>query len=240
MTETAPHTLHRFDEELGKLRSLISRMGDLAGRQIRDATRALVARDSALATEVVARDVDIDRLEREVEAQAIRMLALRHPVALDLRHIVSALKAANDIERIGDYAANAAKRTVSVCALPAVGSLNGFERMAALVQENLAAAVTALVTDDAEAAQRVWMADTPVDAIHTGIFRELLTHMIEDPRSITAAAHLLFIAKNLERIGDHATNIAETAHFAARGDLLPGERPKADEASETVSVGSKG
>lgn len=240
MTGTTPHTLHRFDEELARLRGLIARMGELADRQIRDVTRALATRDASRAAEVAARDEQLDALQREVETQVIRMLALRHPVALDLRQVVAALKVASDIERIGDYAANAAKRTMTICALPPVGSLNGFERMAALVQENLAAAIAAFAEGDAEAADRVWASDSPVDAIHTGIFRELLTHVIEDPRSVSAVAHLLFIAKNLERIGDHATNIAEAVHFAARGDQLAGERPKADATSETMLTGPNG
>lgn len=239
MAVMSPHTVRSFDDELAKLQQLISRMGEFAGRQIRDVAQALVTRNSALAGEIATRDLELDQLEREIEAQAIRVLALRQPVAQDLRYVVAALKVATDIERIGDYAANAAKRTVVLCSFPPVGSLNGFERMATLVQANLSAAVRAFVTGDSEAADRVWAADTPVDTIHTGIFRELLTHMIEDSRTITPAVHLLFIAKNLERIGDHATNIAESAHFAVRGDLLPDQRPKADHASEATVADAK-
>lgn len=228
------HIVRSYDEELRKLRDMVARMGGLAERQVAEATRALVRRDTGLATEVVGRDVQIDALEREVEAYCVRLLALRQPMAADLRVIVAAMKASNDLERIGDYAANAAKRAVVLASLPPLGSLNGFERMAHLVQENLKAAMDAFVNHDAEAARRVWEADEPVDAIYNGIFRELLTFMMEDPRNITAATHMLFIAKNLERIGDHTTNIAERIFYAVRGDSLPEDRPKADQSAFAV------
>jgi len=228
------HIVRSYDEELRRLRDMLARMGGLAERQVADATRALVRRDTTLASEVVSRDVQIDALEREVEAFCVRLLALRQPMAQDLRVIVAAMKASNDLERIGDYARNAAKRAIVLSSLPAIGSLNGFERMAQLVQENLKSAMDALVNGDAEAARRVWEADEPVDAIYNGIFRELLTFMMEDPRNITAATHMLFIAKNLERIGDHTTNIAERIHYAVMGDSLPEDRPKADESAYAV------
>ncbi|WP_137124609.1 phosphate signaling complex protein PhoU [Roseomonas sp. HF4] len=228
------HIVRSYDDELRRLRDMVARMGGLAERQVADATRALVRRDTDLATEVVSRDAQIDALEREVEAFCIRLLALRQPVAQDLRVIVAAMKASNDLERIGDYARNAAKRAIVLASLPALGSLNGFERMAHLVQENLKAAMDAFVNSDAGAARRVWEADEPVDAIYNGIFRELLTFMMEDPRNITAATHMLFIAKNLERIGDHTTNIAERIHYAVMGDSLPDDRPKADESAFAV------
>jgi phosphate transport system protein len=228
------HIVRSYDEDLRKLRDMTARMGGLAERQVADATRALVRRDTALASEVVSRDAQIDALEREIEAFCVRLLALRQPMAADLRVVIAAMKASNDLERIGDYARNAAKRAIVLASLPSIGSLNGFERMAQLVQENLKAAMDAFVHDDAEAAQRVWEADEPVDAIYNGIFRELLTFMMEDPRNISAATHMLFIAKNLERIGDHTTNIAERIFYAVRGDSLPDERPKADQSSSAV------
>ena len=228
------HIVRSYDEDLKRLRDMTARMGGLAERQVADATRALVRRDTDLASEVVSRDVQIDALEREIESFCVRLLALRQPMAGDLRVIIAAMKASNDIERIGDYAANAAKRAIVLASLPSIGSLNGFERMAQLVQENLKAAMDAFVQDDAEAAQRVWEADEPIDAIYNGIFRELLTFMMEDPRNITAATHMLFIAKNLERIGDHTTNIAERIFYAVRGDTLPDERPKADQSAFAV------
>lgn len=228
------HIVRSYDEDLRRLRDMTARMGGLAERQVADATRALVRRDTELASEVVSRDAQIDALEREIEAFCVRLLALRQPMAADLRVVIAAMKASNDIERIGDYARNAAKRAIVLASLPSIGSLNGFERMAHLVQENLKAAMDAFVNDDAEAAQRVWEADEPVDAIYNGIFRELLTFMMEDPRNITAATHMLFIAKNLERIGDHTTNIAERIFYAVRGDTLPDERPKADQSAFAV------
>ena len=228
------HIVRSYDEQLRKLRDMVARMGGLAERQVHDATSALVRRDAQLAAQVVARDAALDALEREIETFCIRILATRQPMAGDLRFIVAAMKVAHNLERIGDYARNGAKRSIVVAQLPQIGSLNGFLRMSQLVQENLKLAIDALAGDDAEAAERVWAADEPVDDIYNGIFREMLTHMMEDPRNITAATHLLFIAKNLERIGDHATNIAETVHFAVRGAALPEDRPKADASASAV------
>lgn len=230
------HIVRSYDEDLRKLRDMTARMGGLAERQVADATRALVRRDTELATEVVQRDVQIDALEREIEAFCVKLLALRQPMAADLRVIIAAMKASNDLERIGDYAANGAKRSIVLASLPSIGSLNGFERMAHLVQENLKAAMDAFVNNDAEAAHRVWEADEPVDAIYNGIFRELLTFMMEDPRNISAATHMLFIAKNLERIGDHTTNIAETIHYLVTGDSLDVNRPKLDTTNIAVEA----
>jgi phosphate transport system protein len=232
--EQPDHIVRSYDEQLRKLRDLVARMGGLAERQVHDATQALVRRDAALAAEVVGRDGALDALEREIESFCIRILALRQPMAGDLRFIVAAMKVAHNLERIGDYARNGAKRSIVIAQQPQIGSLNGFLRMSVLVQENLKLAIDALVNDDAAAAERVWAGDEPVDDIYNGIFREMLTHMMEDPRNITAATHLLFIAKNLERIGDHATNIAETVHYAVRGDSLPEDRPKADTSAYAV------
>ncbi|MFM2148338.1 MAG: phosphate signaling complex protein PhoU [Pseudomonadota bacterium] len=229
------HIVRSYDEQLRKLREMVARMGGLAERQVHDATSALVRRDVQLAAQVVARDAALDALEREIETFCIRILATRQPMAGDLRFIVAAMKVSHDLERIGDYARNGAKRSIVVAQQPQMGSLNGFLRMSQLVQENLKLAIDALAGDDAEAAERVWAADEPVDDIYNGIFREMLTHMMEDPRNITAATHLLFIAKNLERIGDHATNIAETVHFAVRGAALPEDRPKADASASAVA-----
>ncbi|WP_249120109.1 phosphate signaling complex protein PhoU [Plastoroseomonas hellenica] len=235
MTQEMPeHIVRSYEEDLKRLRDMVARMGGLAEQQVADATTALTRRDSELAAEVVKRDAQLDQLEREIEAFCVRLLALRQPMASDLRFIVATMKISHDLERIGDYARNGAKRAIVLATLPVIGSLNGFVRMARLVQENLTAAIDALVQDDAEAAARVWGADEPVDDIYNGIFRELLTHMMEDPRNITGATHLLFIAKNLERIGDHATNIAETVHYAVRGDSLPEDRPKSDSSAFAV------
>jgi phosphate transport system protein len=232
--EQPDHIVRSYDEQLRRLREMVARMGGLAERQVHDATVALVRRDAALAAEVVARDAALDQLEREVEAFCIRILATRQPMASDLRFIIAAMKVSHDLERIGDYARNGAKRSIVVAQQPQMGSLNGFQRMSTMVQENLKLAIDALVNDDADAAERVWAGDEPIDDIYNGIFREMLTHMMEDARNITAATHLLFIAKNLERIGDHATNIAETVHYAVRGAQLPEDRPKADASAYAV------
>jgi phosphate transport system protein len=234
MEPKAEHTVRSYAEELRRLREMVARMGGLAERQVADSTTALIRRDAEMATEVMGRDAAIDALEREIENFCIRLLALRQPVGQDLRLVVAVLKISHDIERIGDYARNGAKRAIALSQQPALGSLNGFMRMAMLVQENLKGAMDALVNDDAARADEVWGADEPVDEIYNGIFREMLTFMMEDPRNITAATHLLFVAKNLERIGDHATNIAETVHYAVSGESLPEDRPKADSSAFAV------
>ena len=222
------HTVRSYEEELRRLRDMILRMGGLAERQVAESGEALVERDSDLAAEVVQRDAQLDALEREVEALCVRLLALRQPMGADLRLIVAAMKISHDLERIGDYARSAAKRAIVLSQQPSIGSMNGFVRMTEMVQENLKGAIDALVHEDADKANEIWASDEPVDEIYNGIFREMLTHMMEDPRNITAATHLLFIAKNLERIGDHATNIAETVQFAINGASQETERPKAD------------
>ncbi len=226
--DQSEHIVKSYDEQLKRLRELVVRMGGLAERQLADAATALIRRDADMAGEIIGRDHDIDQLEHEIETFCIQLLALRQPVAQDLRFIVACLKVSHNLERIGDYAANAAKRTIVLASQPHVGSMNGFQWMARLVQQNLKEAIDALVNQDAVAAERVWAADAPVDDIYNGIFREMLTHMMEDSRNITAATHMVFIAKNFERIGDHATNIAETVHYAIAGDSLPDDRPKSD------------
>ena len=214
------HTVRSYGEDLRRLREMVARMGGLAERQVADATQALVRRDTDLAAEVVQRDAAIDALEREVENFCIRLLALRQPVGQDLRLVIAALKVCHGLERIGDYARNAAKRAIVVAEQPPLGSLNGFQRMARMVQANLKDAIDALVTGDAAKADEVWANDEPVDEVYNGIFREMLTFMLEDPRNITPCTHLLFIAKNLERIGDHATNVAEMVYYAATGQRM--------------------
>lgn len=228
------HIVKSFEEDLKRLREMIARMGGLAERQVADAADALIRRDTKLAGEVIERDKLLDNLEKEVEQFCVQLLALRQPMAQDLRLIIACMKVSQDLERIGDYARNGAKRAIVVSQQPMLGSLNGFERMAELVQENLKDAIDALVEDDSAKADEVWAKDEPIDGIYNGIFREMLTFMMEDPRNITAATHLLFIAKNMERIGDHATNIAERVHFAVLGTSLTEDRPKADNSSSAV------
>jgi phosphate transport system protein len=231
---TRTHIVTSYGEDLRRLREMIARMGGIAERQVADSALCLVRRDAELAAEVVKRDAELDAMEREVEQYCVRLLALRQPLAADLRLIIACMKISQDLERIGDYARNGAKRAIVVSQQPVLGSLNGFERMAELVQENLKGAIDALVEDDAAKADEVWGNDEPIDGIYNGIFREMLTFMMEDPRNITSATHLLFIAKNLERIGDHATNIAERVHFAVLGESLTEERPKADISASAV------
>ena len=228
------HIVKSYEEDLKRLREMIARMGGLAERQVAESADALVRRDTRLAAEVVGRDKLLDDMEQEVEQFCVRLLALRQPMAQDLRLIVACMKISQDLERIGDYARNGAKRTIVVSQLPMLGSLNGFERMAELVQENLKSAIDALVEDDSAMADSVRANDEPIDRIYNGMFRELLTFMMEDPRNITSATHLLFIAKNMERIGDHATNIAERVHFAVLGTPPAEERPKGDTSSSAV------
>jgi phosphate transport system protein len=191
-------------------------------------------RDAAAATRAVEEDPKVDALEREVETFVIRLLALRQPVAGDLRQIVAALKITGDIERIGDYAANRAKRSIVLAEFSLPYSLAGLAHMAQLVQQQLKSVIDAFGDNDADKAMEVWRSDQVVDDIYNAIFRELITYMMEDPRNITPCTHLLFIAKNLERIGDHATNVAETVYYAVRGESLPGSRPKGDTSAYTV------
>jgi len=232
--EQSEHIVKSYGAALRRLRDMAATMGGMVESQTNDAVTALVRRDTALAARVVEGDPRVDEMEREIENFAIELLALRQPMAADLRVIVAALKIAGDLERIGDYAANAAKRALVLSQLPPVSSLNGFQRMSRMVLQNLKSAIDALVEGDADKASEVWRSDASIDEIYNGIFRELLTHMMEDPRNITAATHLLFIAKNLERVGDHATNIAELVHYAVKGEELSADRPKGDTSAFAV------
>jgi phosphate transport system protein len=226
MSEPAEHIVKSFENELVRLGDLIARMGGLVESEVALAAAAVVDQDAAAATRAVEIDPQVDALEREVEQFAIRMLALRQPVASDLRRIVGALKITAGLERIGDYAVNAAKRSMVLSEFPLNFSLTPLASMARMVQQNLKTVIDAASENDPEKAIEVWRSDRLIDDLYTAIFRELITYMMEDPRNITPCTHLLFIAKNLERIGDHATNIAETVHFAATGEVLPDERPK--------------
>jgi phosphate transport system protein len=209
-------------------------MGGLLENQLAAAANAVVLGDNASATLAMEQDPAVDALERDVEQLVIRMLALRQPMASDLRQIVSSLKISSDLERIGDYAANVAKRSIVLNQFNLPFKLGGLTQMTRLVQENLKLTIDVVGDSDPERAVQVWRADQAVDDIYTAIFRELITYMMEDPRNITPCTHLLFVAKNLERIGDHTTNIAETVHYAATGEVLPEGRPKGDNPSYTV------
>jgi len=220
MTESRPHTMKVFDEELDSLRATVSQIGGLAEMGFREAMRCLVYNDLEGAARIVADDRRIDALEASVEQQALEMIALRAPMADDLRDLVAALKIAGLIERIGDYAKNIAKR---------VPQFNGFEegQPAALLQEMAQTAswlvqssLDAFVRRDPEAARLVCEGDKTVDVFYNSMFRALLAYMAEHPGNLGPTVHLLFIAKNIERVGDHATNIAEMVYFAATGERL--------------------
>ena len=230
----ARHIVTSYAQELQRLRDLMIQMGGLVESQVMMATQAIAGNDSALATRAVETDPEVDALEREVEQLVIRMLALRQPMASDLRQIVAALKITAAMERIGDYAKNVAKRSIVLRQFALPFNLTGLLAMARLVQENLRLVVDAVGENDAAKAVQVWTSDQAIDDLYNSIFRELITYMMEDGRSITPCTHLLFIAKNLERIGDHATNIAETVHYAATGVALTDERPKGDGSSYAV------
>lgn len=231
--ERLKHTVKSYDEELQRLSSIILEMGGMAESQIDAALQAMIERDGELATRTIEADKRIDQLEKQINEFAIRLLALRQPMATDLREIVAALKIAADIERIGDYAKNLAKRSLAMNQSAPVRPMYQVPRMAKLVQKMIKDTLDAYVTRDAEAALAVRSADEEVDETYNSLFRELLTYMMEDPRSITACTHLLFIAKNIERMGDLTTNIAETIHFLVYGDEPEEERPKQDQTPYT-------
>jgi phosphate transport system protein len=234
MPQTKDHIVKSFDDSLEQLRQNVLRMGGLAESQLARAIQALSRRDAALAAEVVKGDAEIDRLEQEIGAQAISVLALRQPMAVDLREVVSSLKVSSDIERIGDYAANVAKRSIALAQLPPVKPAYAIPRLARLVQDIIKDTLDAYGNRDAARALDVWKRDEEVDEVYSGLFRELLTYMMEDPRNIGPCTHLMFIAKNVERIGDHATNIAETIHYQVKGTPMAGGRPKGDASSFEV------
>src|SRR5512132_4035813 len=231
---SSEHIVKSFDDQLRRLENLIAEMGGLAEAQLADAIDAMSKRDLDKAARVTADDQRIDDLELLVDQEAIAMLALRQPMAKDLREIVGALRAASMLERIGDYAKNVAKRTAALVETPPVTSAQTVVRLGLLAQELIKDVLDAYIARDAEKADLVRQRDKELDALHTSIFRELLTYMMEDPRNITACTHLLFIAKNIERIGDHATNIAEVVMFVVQGRTPADQRPKDDVTSFTV------
>jgi len=234
MSDMAGHIVKSYEADLRRLRDLLVEMGGLVEAQLAAATTAVLEFDLDAATRTVEQDPAVDALEREVEQFVIRLLALRQPVAQDLREIIAALKISTDLERIGDYAANVAKRSIVLSQFSLPFKLSGLAHMTRLVQENLKLIVDAVGDGDADKATQVWRGDEAVDDIYTAIFRELVTYMMEDARSITPCTHLLFIAKNMERIGDHATNIAEIVHFATTGESLPEQRPKGESPNYAV------
>ena len=221
----AEHIIKSYDEELARLNKMVVEMGGLAESQLADAIEAVVKRDSALAARVVEGDAPVDQLERDLDNLAIRLLALRQPMARDLREIFVALKIASDLERICDYAANVAKRSIALSQAPPVQLVHALPRMAQFALVLVKDVIDAYVEHDADKAIAVWTRDEELDEMYSSLFREFLTYMMEDPRNIGACTHLLFMAKNIERIGDHATNIAETVVYLVTGSTLPTERP---------------
>ena len=223
------HTAKAFDVDLQDLSRMVAEMGGLAEKQIADSVDALAKRDSDRAERVIGADAAIDVLQREIEERSVLTIARRQPMAVDLREIVSALRIANDLERIGDLAKNIAKRVMPITAdFHPQKVIRGVEHMAALVLAQLKQVLDAYASHDLEKAMLVWNGDEEVDAMCTSLFRELLTYMMEDPRHITFCIHLMFSAKNIERMGDHATNIAETVYFMVQGRPITDERPKGD------------
>jgi len=223
------HTLRAYDEELEGLTAELSRMGGLAEVEVSDSVRAIARRDVALAQSVIGRDARLDEIEAEIERRAIRMIALRQPVADDLRRTVAALKISSNLERCGDLAKNIAKRALVIAESdPLTPLTRSIERMGELVSARLKDVLDAFASRDIDRARAVWQRDQDVDEHYDSIFRELLTYMMADPRTITSCAHLLFVAKNLERIGDHATNIAELIQYEVTGESVTDQRPKLD------------
>jgi phosphate transport system protein len=234
------HIIKSYDEELRRLNNAITQMGGLAESQLAAAIEAVDKRDSELAASVVEGDAAVDQLEHDVDNLAIRLLALRQPMARDLREIVSALRIASDLERICDYAANVAKRSIALNQAPPVRPVYALPRMVKFAQKLITDVLDAYVQRDADKAMSVWIRDEELDEMYSGLFRELLTYMMEDPRNITASTHLLFMAKNIERVGDHATNIAETVYFLVHGTPLTQARPKGDRSNiAVVRLGDK-
>ena len=230
------HIYTAYDEELKYLMRRITEMGGLAEQMVGDSVRALVNSDAALAQKVISDDVIMDAAEREIGDKAIVTIARRQPVAADLREIIGALRIANDLERVGDLGKSNAKRVMAIQATGVPRKLaRGIEHLCELALVQLKEVLDVYTTRSAEKAKSIRDRDEEIDAMYTSLFRELLTYMMEDPRNITSCTHLLFCAKNVERIGDHATNIAETIYYMTTGAQPEGERPKDD---LTASVGA--
>src|SRR5246127_3654915 len=223
------HTTKAFDVDLQELTRMVAEMGGLAEKQVADAVDALARRDTDAAQRVVATDPNIDALQREVEEKAVLTIARRQPMAVDLREIVGALRVSNDLERIGDLAKNIGKRVMALDGkFHPPKLIRGVEHMGSLVLAQLKEVLDSYARHDLKKALAVWNGDEEVDAMCTSLFRELLTYMMEDPRNITFCIHLMFCAKNIERMGDHATNIAETVYYMIEGRPIAEQRPKGD------------
>ncbi|TWD55584.1 PhoU-like phosphate uptake regulator [Agrobacterium vitis] len=230
------HIYTAFDEELKYLMRRISEMGGLAEQMVAESVRALVNSDAALAQKVISDDTIMDAAERDVGDKAIVTIAKRQPMAADLREIIGALRIASDLERVGDMGKNNAKRVMAVQGTGVPRKLaRGIEHLSELALTQLKEVLDVYTTRSAEKAKSIRDRDEEIDAMYTSLFREMLTYMMEDPRNITTCTHLLFCAKNIERVGDHATNIAETIYYMTTGAQPEGERPKDD---TTTAVGA--
>jgi phosphate transport system protein len=229
MMNSEQHIRSAFDSDLEAVQALIMKMGGMVEASLNDAATALVQRDEELAARVREGDVAIDALEEQVQSECARLIALRSPTATDLRIVLSVMRISASLERCGDYAKNLAKRvSVLVKMAPVGGSAASIARMAKSVQLSLKDSLDAFIQRDIAAATHVRQSDQEIDQFYNAVFRELLTHMMEDPRNITAAMHLHFIAKNIERVGDHATGISEQVIYMVTGEIPEGNRPKAN------------
>ncbi len=229
------HIVRSYDAEFAELDRLVAEMGGHAEKLLADAFQALEKRDAALGETAAANDRRIDEFERRVQERAIYMIAKRQPMANDLRHIMTVLKIAGDLERVGDLAKNIAKRAIALAGESHPRTLmNGLKHMTELAHRQLKDVLDALAANDAERALAVWRSDERLDALYNSVFRELLTYMMEDPRNIGVCTHLLFAAKNLERIGDHTTNIAENIVYLVTGQPVADARPKGEDTSRVM------
>ena len=220
------HIVSSFDQELNELKNKVSEMGGLAEAQLVNALEAMQRRDTELASRTIEADARVDEMEREIDAFVVQLLALRQPMASDLREIIVALKISSDLERIADYATNVAKRTLSLAQSPQVRPAHAVPRMVRLALSMISDVLDSYSDRDTQKAIAVWRRDEELDEMYISLFRELLTYMMEDARSISSCTHLLFIAKNIERVGDHATNIAESIYYLVEGRPLLQSRPK--------------
>lgn len=235
MEQQSEHTVRSYEEELALLNNKIAKMGGLAEKVLGQSFDVLDRRDPDLAANTIGEDEEIDQLQREIEEQAVVMIARRQPMAYDLRQIMAALRISSDLERIGDLGKNIAKRAVAVVTEQQPKQLMmGLKHMGELSLNQLKEVLDAFIERDAERALNVWYKDEEVDAMYNSLFRELLTYMMEDPRNIGLCTHLLFGAKNIERVGDHATNIAETVYYLVHGRPITDQRPKGDTTSSTA------
>jgi len=228
------HIVKAFTEQLEALATSVAQMGGLAEAQLADAIDAIAKRDSALAESTIAGDPRIDQLQQQIEDQSLKLLALRQPMAVDLRETLAAIKIASELERIGDLAKNIAKRALVLNREPPIRLTQSLARMGRVALAQLKLVLDAYSDRDSAGAETVWKNDGEIDELYNSLFRELLTYMMEDPRTIGLCTHLLFVAKNIERTGDHATNIAETVYLMVTGKHLAMERPKADVTSTTA------